>query len=235
MSRSPKIVLAVTLSLYAGAARSQAPAPVPAAPGAEAPPAASDVDIRLRQRPTLSPQEMVAQAKDYRNRLEQLVTQVQAMVEQARQSKDVIRLNCLLDRLAQMKASVNIADTSLQNLQEAGARNDEGATLHEYTRITIVHQKAQVLMGEAQSCAGEDLSYVGATRVDVAMEGVPTGNYTGAPLVPTIYPPGSPIPNVAGPDITPTPLPPSPGGTDTPIPTAPTPIIPGPAPVSSPI
>jgi len=169
---------------------------------------------------------MVAQAKDYRNRLEQLVGQVQSMVEQARQSKDVIRLNCLLDRLAQIKASVNIADTSLQNLQEAGARNDEGASLHEYTRITIVHQKAQVLMGEAQACAGEDLSYVGATRVDVDVSDVPPGNFTTPPLVPTIQPPPAPVPSVAGPGVSPIPLPPTPGGGDTPVPTPPMPVIP---------
>jgi len=178
---------------------------------------------------------MMNQAKDYRARLDQMVTQVQSMVEQARQSKDVIRLNCLLDRLAQLKASVNIADTGLQNLQEASTRNDEGASLHEYTRITIVHQKAQVLMGEAQGCAGEDLSYVGATRVDVDVAGVPPGNFTTPPLVPVIAPPPSPVPNVSGPDVPPIPLPPAPGGTTTPIPLPPTPIIPGPPPEMSPM
>jgi hypothetical protein len=154
---------------------------------------------------------MVAQAQDYRNRLEQLVAQVQSMVEGARRSKDVIRLNCLLDRLAQMKASVNIADTSLQNLREAGARNDEGASLHEYTRITIVHQKAQVLMGEAQACAGEDLSYVGATRVDVDVANVPPGDYTTPPLAPVIVPSPPPVPTVADPGTSTAPTAPTPG------------------------
>ena len=33
--------------------------------------------------------------------------------------------------------------------------------------MTIVNQNVQVLGGEAEACVGEDLSYVGATRVDV--------------------------------------------------------------------
>jgi len=178
---------------------------------------------------------MMSQAKDYRTRLDQMVTQVQSMVEQARQSKDVIRLNCLLDRLAQLKATVNIADTSLQNLQEATARNDEGASLHEYTRVTIVHQKAQVLMSEAQSCAGEDLSYVGATRVDVDVAGVPPGDYTTPPLAPVIAPTPPPVPSVADPGFSPTPLPPIPGQPPPGVPTGPDfPVVPPPPEPSSP-
>ena len=64
-------------------------------------------------------------------------------------------------------------------------RRDEGASVHEYTRITIIHQKGQVLASEGQACVGEDLSYVGATRVDVDVSGVPAGDFTRPPL-PTV-------------------------------------------------
>ena len=42
-------------------------------------------------------------------------------------------------------------------------------------------QKAQVLGAEGQACVGEDLSYVGATKVEVehpGVEGDPTGPWT---------------------------------------------------------
>ena len=41
-----------------------------------------------------------------------------------------------------------------------------------------MNQNVQVLGGEAEACVGEDLSYVGATRVDVDTEGVPPGDPT---------------------------------------------------------
>jgi hypothetical protein len=188
MSRALKLLLGATLCLQAGVARSQAPATAPPAPAVNPPantgvaapsaappggPVAPDVNVPVRQRPSLSPAEMMTQARDYRTRMEQIVRQMDTLIEQARRQKDVIRLNCLYDRIGQLKANVTIADGALQSLAEANARHDEGAAAHEYTRITIVHQKAQVLSGEGQACVGEDLAYVGATRVDVEVEGVP--------------------------------------------------------------
>jgi hypothetical protein len=183
MSRVLKLVLAITVCLQAGAARSQAPAPatapVPAAPpGPDTGPPGSDVDIRVRQRSTLSPDDMVKQAQEYRARLDDTVQRLQAAVDDARRQKDVIRLNCILDKLAQLKATVPVADSGLQSLREAVARKDDGASVHEYTRLTIMNQKALVLASDAQGCVGEDLGYVGATKVDVDVSGVPPGDFT---------------------------------------------------------
>ena len=63
---------------------------------------------------------------------------------------------------------------------------------YEFTRVTIVHQKAQVLENEAQQCVGEDLSFVGATRVDVEVDpGVRTDDPTapGGTMTPVDRPP----------------------------------------------
>jgi len=158
-------------------------APVPAPGPAAANP--SDVDIRLRQRSTLSPEDMVRQAQEYRAGMDSMLQQMAAAAEQARRSKDVIRLNCLLDKQAQLKANLVTADNALSALRDNVARHDEGGGVHEYTRLTIIHQKAQVLASEGQACVGEDLAYVGATRVDVDVSGVPPGNFT----TPSIEPP----------------------------------------------
>ena len=151
----------------------------PGSPGAPAPargtlpPAA--VDISVPQRPTLSGPDMVKQGREYRANMDKVVAELQAMLEQARKQKDIIRLNCVMDKLMQMKANANIADQALQKLQEAVTRNDEGASLHEYTRITIVNQKVQVLQNEGQTCIGAELNYIGATRVEVEAPDLPEG------------------------------------------------------------
>lgn len=129
--------------------------------------AASDADISVRQRPTLGPQEMLSQASDYRRRIDSISKEVQGLVDRAKRDKDVIKLNCLMDKLAQLKANLAVADSGLQSLQDAISRRDEGQSVHEYTRITIVNQKAQVLGAEGKACVGEDISYVGSTKVDV--------------------------------------------------------------------
>ena len=176
MTRSIKLVFA---SMLFGQVVVAQPAPTAPDNPPTAPAAGTDVGLGgVRQRPTLSPQEMVAQAREYRGRLDQIQKTVQALADQARKQRDVIRLNCLVDKLAQLKANTGIADDAVRALDEAAAKRDEGAAMHEYTRVTIVHQKAQVLGSEAQACIGEDLTYVGATRVDVEVEGVPPDDFT---------------------------------------------------------
>jgi hypothetical protein len=171
----------------------QAPAPPAGAPGTPDPGA---VDLRIQQRPTLSTSEMATQVTEYKKRMEEVAKRIQLLIEEARKQKDIIRINCLTDKLVQVKANQNIADRSGQAMQDSASRNDRDAAFHEYTRITIVNQNVQVLGGEAEACVGEDLSYVGATRVDVDTEGVPPGDPTqpGSPTGPEIARPPSASP-----------------------------------------
>jgi hypothetical protein len=114
---------------------------------------------------TISGPEMLRQGQEYRQQIQGIVLQVQAQSEQAKKDKDVIRLNCLLDKATQIRINGNIMDQALQSLQEAVSRRDESAQLHEYTRVTIINQKAQVLRTEADACVGAETNYVGATKV----------------------------------------------------------------------
>src|SRR5436305_14894888 len=103
MSRVFKLILASTLVgqvvLAQPVAQPPAAAPEPAGtPG--------DADIGARRRPTLSPQEMLTQALDYRARMDSTSKQIQSVVEAARKEKDVIRLNCVFDKQAQLKANI---------------------------------------------------------------------------------------------------------------------------------
>jgi hypothetical protein len=118
---------------------------------------------------------MLKQGREYRANMEKVVVDLQAMVEQAKKQKDVIRLNCVMDKLMQVKVNMNIADEALQKLQEAAGRRDDSASLHEYTRVTIVNQKVQVLQNEGQTCVGAELNYIGATRVEVEAPEVAEG------------------------------------------------------------
>jgi hypothetical protein len=195
-------VLFVSGAVTGALAQPAPPAEPAAAPAADQTPApgAPGLDVRVQQRPTLSPQDMVTNANDYRKRMNEVLVRIQGLVEQARKQKDIIKINCLTDKLVQAKANLNIADRSFTTMQEAIARADEGAYFHEYTRITIVNQNVQVLSSEAEACVGEDLSYVGATRVDVDITGVPPGDPTqpGAPggepvRPPDVNPPASPF------------------------------------------
>jgi hypothetical protein len=165
MSRVLKLILGATLLGQAVMAQPATPPTSAFPPPGGAPP--SDADISVRQRSTLSPADMTAQAHEYRSSMDRIQKQIQGLIDKARQAKDVIRLNCLIDKFATLKANIGVADRALQDLQDAINRHDDPGASHEYIRITIVHQKSGVLGAESQACVGEDLSYVGATRVEV--------------------------------------------------------------------
>ena len=181
--------LFVLVAPAAWAQPSTGPVPVPPAAGAAAAPAAAPapaMEPAAPLRPSMTGDQMVAQGQEYRREIEKIKLALQTQVEQAKADKDVIRLNCLLDKLTQLNVNANIMDQSLHNLQQSVARNDISGQLHEYTRITIVNQKVQVLNTEADACVGAETNYIGPTRVTVE---VPPGLREGVDQVPPVQPP----------------------------------------------
>jgi len=156
----------LTTTFIASTVFAQGSAPAPLAP----PSAGAPADVSVKQRPTLTPEEMVNQSRDYAKTMNEVLKRIQVLQDQAKRAKDIIRLNCVTDKVVQVRVNISIAEQSIASLQEAVTRNDEGERVHEFTRLTIVNQKVQVLGAEAENCIGEDLSFVGATKVDVEID-----------------------------------------------------------------
>ena len=163
MARKPKLLLTAALLASAVIAHGGAGA----AQNAAAP---NQADIAVKQRSNLTPQEMVKAGKDYFKNMNDTVKRITDLQNQSKRQKDIIRLNCVTDKVVQVRVNINIADQSMASLQEAVTRADEGGRTHEFTRLTIINQKVAVLGAEAENCIGEDLSFVGATRVDVELD-----------------------------------------------------------------
>jgi len=184
--------VAVAVSLVGGVAWAQQPA---GPSTGEAPGPA--VELSVKQKAELTPQETVAQAHDYQQQMAQVIRGIQGLQETARRQKDIIKLNCVTDKLIQAKVNANIADQASVSLQDNVARGDDAGRQHEFTRLTILNQKVQVLRTEAENCIGEDLSFVGAARVDVETDpNIPRYDPTVAPI-PVLTPvdrPGAPLP-----------------------------------------
>jgi len=137
---------------------------------------------------SLSPQEMIAQAKEFLGKMQQVLQRVVQLQEVARKQKDIIKLNCVNDKLVQIKGNMNVAESATTNLHEAVARGDDAQRQHEFTRVSLTHQKVQVLGTEAENCIGEDLTYVGETEVKVEIdpsvpEADPTGEVKPEPVI----------------------------------------------------
>jgi hypothetical protein len=118
-------------------------------------------------------------------------------LEEARNTKDVVKLNCVNEKLTQVKGLLRISEQSDVALQEAVAKKDATSAEHEYTKVTIASAKVEQLKGEAEQCIGalafrtdENLS------VEVVTPDLPGGDPSNPPA-PTPAsvspPPASPV------------------------------------------
>lgn len=76
-------------------------------------------------------------------------------LEEARSSKDVVKLNCVNEKLTQIKGLLRISEQADVTLQESVAKKETGTAEHEYTKVTIARSKVDQLRAEAEECIGQ--------------------------------------------------------------------------------
>lgn len=126
-----------------------------------------DVTIPMEKKVLLSPKEMLSRSENLIEEMKSMLDRVLAIQQVARKQKDVIRLNCVNDRLLQVKKLLNIAESSRNDLVEAIAADNETDRYHQFGKVKISHEKVSVLRDEAEACVGEELIFLGPTEVVV--------------------------------------------------------------------
>ncbi len=122
---------------------------------------APEVPAPIQKESALTPAEM--QAKSMQEDLVRIVELQQV----ARKQKDVIKLNCVNDKLLQVKKLLNIAEGGRTDMVESIAQQDSDSTQHHFSQITITKEKTDGLRSEAEGCIGEELVFLGPTEITV--------------------------------------------------------------------
>jgi hypothetical protein len=89
-------------------------------------------------------------------------------IEEARNEKDVVKLNCLNEKLAQIKALLKVAEQADVALHEAVANKDAGAD-SEFSKVAIARTKVEGLRADSEQCTGQ-LSYVVDEKTTVEVQ-----------------------------------------------------------------
>lgn len=116
---------------------------------------------------TLTPSEMQGESEAHVKKMQDTLRRVVELQQLARKQKDVIKLNCVNDKLLQVKQLLNIAEAGRTNLIESIAQSDNAGSSHQFSQITIAKEKTSGLGDEAEGCIGEELIFLGPTEVDV--------------------------------------------------------------------
>jgi len=140
-----------------------------ASPGLAQSPAASS-GIRAEDASGQVPdKEKLSQASSDLSQMRGALKDVLKRLEEARSEKDVVKLNCVNEKLTQVKGLLKIAEQSDVALQEAVVQGEQGSAQHEFAKISIAKQKVDQLRAEAEQCIGQ-LAYVVDEKTQVTVE-----------------------------------------------------------------
>lgn len=140
-------------------------------PSGTAPPAnPADGQVGFQRKTSLSPQEQLVEAQRHIGRMEGAGAGVRKMLEEARRQRDVVKTLCLNDKLSQVDVAIRSARDRRQQHQAAVARNDVELSNHEFTILTVLRQRTEQLVAEANQCIGEESAFVGDTKTTVQID-----------------------------------------------------------------
>jgi hypothetical protein len=162
--RAPTLPILVILGLaisLASSSAAQAPPTSPTAP--------SGLRVEAQASEQVSDKEKLSQANGDLEQMRGVLKDVLKRLEEARNEKDVVKLNCVNEKLTQIKGLLKIAEQSDVALQESIAQGDEGSAQHEFAKVSIAKQKVDQLRAEAEQCIGQ-LAYVVDEKTQVTVE-----------------------------------------------------------------
>jgi hypothetical protein len=135
-------------------------------------PQAAPAETPAQQTRELSPQEMIADAERLAGEIQAVRTEVVALQTEAREKKDMIRLDCLDDKLAQLDQLGLIVDAARADLGAAVASGDLEGRIHHHGLVTQSREKATAVRQEADGCIGEEMRFPGNADIDVTEPGL---------------------------------------------------------------
>jgi TolA-binding protein len=169
--------------LLGGRAIAQGPAPAPE----------TQVGQKVESIPNA---EKLQRSTEYLTQMRQGLRQVLTKLEEARAGKDVVKLNCVNEKLTNIKGLLRISEQADIALQEAVAKQEEQSAEHEFAKVTIARQKVDQLRAEVEQCVGLLAFETGNTIIDVVEpENLPQTDPTQSPPVQPVVtrpPPASP-------------------------------------------
>lgn len=138
-------------------------------PAADARGIGEDVDLTFEREAVLTPAEQTAWADEKHATIVQTREYAARLLGEARRDDrpDIVRINCLNNKLMEINAQVGTFEDRRTALREAIGVGDDDRRRHEYRVLVVVYQKIQSLRLEAEACIGEGGGYMGEARIRV--------------------------------------------------------------------
>jgi hypothetical protein len=128
----------------------------------------ASAQLSAGQRRTTSDADKVEASAEHLARMKTALKATLGRVEEARNEKDVVKLNCVNEKLTQIKALLKVAEQADIALHEAISSRDPGADA-EFSKVAIARAKVDGLRAEADQCIGQ-LAYIVDQKTTVEVQ-----------------------------------------------------------------
>ena len=145
-------------------------------------------DERFDEVERMTPRQLSDRAEGYVDEMRAMLDQVLRMLDDARAEKDVVKLNCVNEKLTHLRGLVRVSEQGQITMQEAIARQEMDEARHEFTKLVVAHDRVRQLRAEAEECVGQ-LAFVVDEELEIEVE-IP-------PDLPDVVPDIIPVPPVA--------------------------------------
>lgn len=143
---------------------------------------ATTFDVEASGGDSLASDQKLGEAQRKIDRMRSVLGSTTDLLEDVRQTDgDIIRLNCINEKLAAMKGFVKVSEQSYSSLRDAASRDDSAAESHHFSLINVSDTRVRELGEEAQLCVGEVQVFVDEVIADRRED---PGNADIDPIVP---------------------------------------------------
>lgn len=149
---------------------------------------AKDESAEAKKARPLTAEEIAKKSNELQEQMSQDLVHAGRLQQKARKEKDVIKLNCVNDKLVQMKAMMNLADDKRTQITDALTLGN-GRAPEYFTEYTQSASDIHKLREEADVCVGVGPDYVGDSKLNVINPGIPDDPTAGSPFDDGVEPP----------------------------------------------
>lgn len=140
-------------------------------PAAGQPKAAAPV----RRAQDMSVDEQLRTCDKYLGQMKGMEGRTNQLVSKAEAKRDLIKLNCVKEKLLTIRTLLKLVGESRQKLKLAGAWSGDQERAyqerrHQFAKITVAYERATIAGQEAERCVGDELVYMGETQVIVDVD-----------------------------------------------------------------
>lgn len=120
---------------------------------------------------SLSPQERIDSGAASIDKMKGVRDQgVSLLTKTRKEEKDIIKLNCINEKLSAVKGFLKVGEQAFVELQEEIEEKDEQGQIHQSKLIQLAERRVLPLGDEMAACAGDSIQYTGPTDLDVTIE-----------------------------------------------------------------